>query len=296
MFDSKLLRRAMMALSGVALSCSAWAVNVSTPQAAVDQYGTVDVTVSDVDGKLRVRNTDRSILRYKRIARGVYRIKGIRPGEATIRFKDRHSDAEVQVAVSDVLAASAMMVVSPDVASVESGDTAIVRVTNTYGKVRVSNTDRSIIRYKQLREGLYRVRGFDQGEAQLVFEDSRSSGVASITVVAKANDGTRGDERDEDDDGDGHDSGDDNGGSAGGTGTTGSLDGRLLASNCFQCHGTNGSGGFERLTGESASEIYGELKEFASGKEDPNGIMAAHAMGFTDAQMRAIANYFASVR
>ena len=39
-------------------------------------------------------------------------------------------------------------------------------------------------------------------------------------------------------------------------------DARLLASGCFQCHGTNGRGpGFERLAGESADEIYDELRE-----------------------------------
>ena len=67
--------------------------------------------------------------------------------------------------------------------------------------------------------------------------------------------------------------------------------GRLLASNCFQCHGTNGRGpGFDRLAGKSASELYNELKEFQSGKEG-NGIMAKHAMGFTDAQLRALADW-----
>ncbi len=71
--------------------------------------------------------------------------------------------------------------------------------------------------------------------------------------------------------------------------------GRLLASNCYQCHGTNGSGGFEHLAGESASEIYGELKEFAANTSS-NNIMAAHAAGYTDAQMRAIAAYLSTVR
>ena len=32
--------------------------------------------------------------------------------------------------------------------------------------------------------------------------------------------------------------------------------GRLLASNCFQCHGTNGKGpGFDKLAGKSASSL-----------------------------------------
>lgn len=70
--------------------------------------------------------------------------------------------------------------------------------------------------------------------------------------------------------------------------------GRLLASNCFQCHGTNGKGpGFDTIGGKSASEIYKELKEFRSGKEG-NGIMAKHAMGYTDAQLQSLAAWLAT--
>ncbi len=70
--------------------------------------------------------------------------------------------------------------------------------------------------------------------------------------------------------------------------------GRLLASNCFQCHGTNGRGpGFDSLAGKSGNEIYEKLKSFQSGKEG-NGLMARHAMGYTDAQMRAIGDWFAT--
>jgi cytochrome subunit of sulfide dehydrogenase len=72
--------------------------------------------------------------------------------------------------------------------------------------------------------------------------------------------------------------------------------GRLLASNCFQCHGTNGRGpGFERLNGESAAEIYNELKELQSGKEG-NGLMAKHALGYTDAQLRALSDWLSRQR
>lgn len=72
--------------------------------------------------------------------------------------------------------------------------------------------------------------------------------------------------------------------------------GRLLASNCFQCHGTNGSGGFERLTGESAAEIYNELKEMQGDPataEREEEIMVVHANGFTDAELKLIAAFFA---
>lgn len=70
--------------------------------------------------------------------------------------------------------------------------------------------------------------------------------------------------------------------------------GRLLASNCFQCHGTDGSGGFERLAGMSSSEIVSELREMRT-KSNPD-IMEVHARGFTDAQLQLIGNYFASLR
>lgn len=72
--------------------------------------------------------------------------------------------------------------------------------------------------------------------------------------------------------------------------------GRLLASNCFQCHGTDGKGpGFDRLAGKSASDFYHELVEFRAGKEGP-GIMAKHALGYSDAQLRQIAAYLATLR
>lgn len=72
--------------------------------------------------------------------------------------------------------------------------------------------------------------------------------------------------------------------------------GRLLASNCFQCHGTNGQGpGFDRLSDKSANELYRELKEYQSGDEG-NGLMARHAWGYTDAQLRALSQYLARQR
>jgi len=72
--------------------------------------------------------------------------------------------------------------------------------------------------------------------------------------------------------------------------------GRLLASNCFQCHGTNGAGSsFDSLIGQSVDEIYKKLKEMQV--ESPgNNIMKAHARGYTDEQMRQISLYFSQQR
>mgnify|MGYP000943615968 FL=1 len=72
--------------------------------------------------------------------------------------------------------------------------------------------------------------------------------------------------------------------------------GRLLASNCFQCHGTNGKGpGFDDINGKSVGEIYRKLKEFQSGKEG-NGLMTKHALGYTDAQMVALDKWLSTQR
>lgn len=73
--------------------------------------------------------------------------------------------------------------------------------------------------------------------------------------------------------------------------------GRVLAGNCFQCHGTNGSGGpWERLTGESEAELYNELMSMKSGGEEAGTIMQIHAQGYSDAQLRAIAKFFATAK
>jgi cytochrome c553 len=72
--------------------------------------------------------------------------------------------------------------------------------------------------------------------------------------------------------------------------------GRLLASNCFQCHGTNGKGpGFESLAGKSSAEIYKDLLEMRSGQEG-SGLMVKHAMGYTDAQLRLLSGWLAAQR
>lgn len=75
------------------------------------------------------------------------------------------------------------------------------------------------------------------------------------------------------------------------TTTTAPPPGRLLASNCFQCHGYDGKSsiGFERLSGESVSEITKELREMRS-KSRPD-IMDIHARGYSDEQILLIATY-----
>lgn len=62
--------------------------------------------------------------------------------------------------------------------------------------------------------------------------------------------------------------------------------GRLLASNCFQCHGTLGRGGFDSIRGGEADDVLEYLSKPAS-----SDIMAAHAQGYTRAQLQSIISY-----
>ena len=71
--------------------------------------------------------------------------------------------------------------------------------------------------------------------------------------------------------------------------------GRLLASQCAQCHGTDGRAisGFPSLAGMSANTIYKKMMNMRS-TANPKGIMDYQARIYTDEQIRLIAEYFAA--
>ena len=73
---------------------------------------------------------------------------------------------------------------------------------------------------------------------------------------------------------------------------------RGLAATCFTCHGSDGRsvGGVPPgLAGRDKAELLQTMKDFQSGKR-PATIMHQHAKGYTDAQLEAIAGYFAGVK
>lgn len=72
--------------------------------------------------------------------------------------------------------------------------------------------------------------------------------------------------------------------------------GRLLASQCFQCHNAKGvSTGFDSITGESVSEIYNELREMRAKATTEKEIMHSQAAIYTDAEMMEIAKYLSTL-
>ena len=71
--------------------------------------------------------------------------------------------------------------------------------------------------------------------------------------------------------------------------------GRLLASQCAQCHGTDGYSvtGIDSLAGESRGEIIGEMREMKN--KNKNKLMHLQAKGYTAEQVSLIADYFSGV-
>ena len=68
------------------------------------------------------------------------------------------------------------------------------------------------------------------------------------------------------------------------------LPGRLLASNCFQCHGTNGYAGELKIGEQSASSIISDLNEMKT-KDPRSNIMNLHARAYTTEEIKLIAEY-----
>lgn len=68
------------------------------------------------------------------------------------------------------------------------------------------------------------------------------------------------------------------------------LPGRVLASNCFQCHGTNGYAGELKIGEQSASSIISDLNEMKT-KDPRSNIMNAHARAYTAEEIKIIAEY-----
>ncbi len=77
------------------------------------------------------------------------------------------------------------------------------------------------------------------------------------------------------------------------------LETRALAATCANCHGTDGrevaGSGSARLAGQSSAFIVEQMQAFRSGSR-PATVMHQLAKGFSDAQIRDLAAYFAAQR
>ena len=72
--------------------------------------------------------------------------------------------------------------------------------------------------------------------------------------------------------------------------------GIMLSNSCAACHGTDGKspGSIPSIHGKSADYIVQALTDFREGNR-PATVMGRHASGYTDEEIRLIAEYFSSL-
>ena len=69
-----------------------------------------------------------------------------------------------------------------------------------------------------------------------------------------------------------------------------------MAANCSACHGTNGNsagGAIPGLAGTNKDYVVAQMKAFKEGKREAT-VMHQIAKGYSDAEMAAIAEFFAA--
>lgn len=70
---------------------------------------------------------------------------------------------------------------------------------------------------------------------------------------------------------------------------------RVWAASCAACHGTDGAtlgSDVPGLAGRDAEQLYRALVEFKAGQRPAATVMHQHAKGYTDDELRRIAQYF----
>ena len=235
----------------------ALAAKVSPSSLNLTQGQQSTVKISNASGALSLINSSPQVA--SAVLSGTrITVKGLAAGSANLVVKDNKGTVTVKVTVKPT------MTVAPTSLSLAVNQSATLTLSNPNGRVSVSTSDKSKVT-ATLKGALITVTGKAAGSATLTIKDSKTTLKVPV-VVSAANDGD----------------------------IVGTTEGRLLASNCFQCHGTYGSGGFEQLLGESEREIYEELLEYQADPDFTTDIMAAHLQGYTEAQLRAIAKYLAN--
>jgi cytochrome c553 len=252
------LSRHLRWLSGLILplvAVAAQALNLSPTTLSLLPGDKAAITVSSVRGQVTLANSNPTAVSAT-LASGKVNVIANAVGVATLSVTDRSGTKTTRVTVSAPLA------VSPGTASLSVGQSVTLTLANAIGTITIANSNVAAVG-TSLSGNVITVTGKAAGSAELTVRDSRSSVKVQVSVTTSTPPPPP---------------------------STGDIHpGRLLASNCFQCHGTNGSGGFDRIQG--STEVLSELRKFASGEEDPSGIMAAHAVGYTDEQLQLIADF-----
>lgn len=250
------LPKALAWLSSLVLSLvvvTAHAVSLSPGSLTLVPGETGSISLSNIRGVASLGDNSTPAVASASLASRRITVTALSAGTTTLTIKDSAGTKTATVTVKP------RMTVSPTSASLLVKESAKLTISNPIGTIRVTNSNTTTVG-TALSANVLTVTGKAAGTASLVISDSKTKVTIAVTVRTVAPSGEI-------------------------------HPGRLLASNCYQCHGTNGSGGFDTLRGKAASELLSDLREFASGGEDGNGIMAAHALGYTDEQLQLIADF-----
>jgi cytochrome c553 len=238
------------------VAVAAQALTLSPTSLSLVPGAKATIEVKSVKGSVTLANSNPTTVSATLVS-GKVNVTANAAGVATLSVTDRSGTKTTTVTVSAPLG------VSPGNASLSVGQSVTLTVANAIGTITIANSNVAAVG-TSLSGNAITVTGKAPGSAELTVRDSRSSAKVLVAVTSSAPPPP--------------------------PPSTGDIHpGRLLASNCFQCHGTNGSGGFDRIQG--STEVLSELRKFASGEEDPTGIMAAHAVGYTDEQLQLIADF-----
>ena len=241
------------------MAVAAQALTLSPTSLSLAPGAKTTIEVKRVKGTVTLANSNPTAVSASLVS-GKVNVTANAAGVATLSVTDPSGTKTAKVTVTAPLG------VSPGSASLSVGQSVTLTVANAIGTITIANSNVASVG-TSLSGNVITVTGKAAGSAELTVRDTRSSVKVQVTVTSSSSPPPPPPP----------------------TSTNDIHPGRLLASNCFQCHGTNGSGGFDRIQG--STEVLSELRKFASGEEDPSGIMAAHAVGYTDAQLQLIADF-----
>lgn len=250
----------LIAIPLLLMTCLAQAASLSVSSLNLLIGNSATIKVQEIKGSAVLSNANPSVAVAKLTtsrSSGSIQLTALRIGSTTLTLSDKKGSKSVRISVLPPMS------VSPASLTLPVKQIASIQISNASGEVRVSSSH-SEVASASLSDGNIKLEAKTVGTTLLTIRDKFTTLTATVTVTAGSTQPP----------------------------PSGNTDGRLLASNCFQCHGTNGSGGFEKLMGKD--DIYQELQEYLNGGEDADGIMAAHLKGYTPAQLQAISDYLAN--
>jgi cytochrome c553 len=73
---------------------------------------------------------------------------------------------------------------------------------------------------------------------------------------------------------------------------------KVISATCFNCHGSNGksSTAIPSLAGQDKTYFVTAMKDFRDGKREGITVMQKYALGYTDDEYEAMAEFFAKVK